>query len=329
MFKQLLVALGVAATSTMTVAPTAVAQSAAVPTFPTKPMRIVVPYPPGGFNDTLGRMVAQHYQSAWGQTAVVENRPGGGTLIGGELVAKSDRDGHTLLIVALPFSVIPSLYPKARFDVVRDFAPVMFAGSTPNLLVINPNVPVNSLAEFIVLAKKQPGVLTYASAGSGSSNHLSMEMFKTMTGTDMVHIPYKGSAPALADLLGGQVQSIFDNFPNVIQQVRAGKLRALAITSAKRSSQAPDIPTVAEAGVPGYEVTVWFGIVAPAGTPPEIVLRLNQEANKMLQLPEFRERFLRAGVEPIGGTPAEFSRHIQTEVTKWAKVVRESGAKVD
>lgn len=320
MFKRAIIAVTLACAATLAHAQTA---------FPTKPMRIVVPFTPGGFNDTLGRFLAQHYQTAWGQPVVVENRPGGGTLIGTEVVAKAAADGYTLLIVALPFSVIPSLYPTARFDVLKDFAPVMWAGATPNLLVVHPSVPANTVSEFIALAKSKPGVVTYASTGSGTSNHLSMEMFKSMTGTNILHIPYKGSAPAVTDLLAGQVQAMFDNFPNVIQHVRAGKLRALGITSDKRSPLAPDTPTVGEAGVPGYAITVWFGVVAPAGTPPDIVQRLNAEANKMLQLPEMRERFARAGVEPVGGTAADFGRHLQTEVAKWARVVKESGAKAD
>ena len=297
--------------------------------YPTKPVRIVVPFPPGAFNDTLGRMLAQRFQEVWGQPAVVENKPGAGSLVGTEFAAKAPADGYTILIVALPFSVLQSLHPKANLDVMRDFVPIIQAGATPNVLVVNPGLPVNSIAEFIQLAKSKPGQLAYASSGAGSSNHLSMEMFKTMTGTDLVHVPYKGSAPAITDLLAGQVQAYFDNAPNVLPHVRAGKLRALAVTTANRSSFAPDLPTVAESGVAGYEITAWFGVVAPAGTPGDVVEKLNTEAQRFIALPETRDRFMKAGVEAVGGTAERFGQHLRTEVTKWAKVVKDSGAKVD
>ncbi len=297
--------------------------------YPTKPVRIVVPFPPGAFNDTLGRMLAQRFQEVWGQPAVVENKPGAGSLVGTEFAAKAPADGYTILIVALPFSVLQSLHPKANLDVMRDFVPIILAGATPNVLVVNPGLPVNSIAEFIQLAKSKPGQLAYASSGAGSSNHLSMEMFKTMTGTDHVHVPYKGSAPAMTDLLTGQVQAYFDNAPNALPHVRAGKLRALAVTTANRSPFAPDLPTVAESGVAGYDITAWFGVVAPAGTPGDIVEKLNTEAQRFIALPETRDRFMKAGVEAVGGTAERFGQHLRTEVTKWAKVVKDSGAKVD
>ncbi|MDQ6618714.1 MAG: tripartite tricarboxylate transporter substrate binding protein [Pseudomonadota bacterium] len=298
-------------------------------TYPSKPIRIIVPYTPGGFNDTLGRLLALKFQEAWGQPAVVENKPGAGTVIGTETVAKSAPDGYTLLIVALPFSVLPSLYPNTSFSVTKDFVPIVLAGATQNMLVVNTALPVNSVQDLIALAKRKPDELAYASTGSGSSNHLSMEMFKSMTGTRINHIPYKGTAPAVTDLLGGQVQVMFDNTPNVLPHVKAGKLRALAVTGAQRSSFTPDLPTVAESGVPGYEITVWFGLVAPAGTPKDIVAKLNAEVNRVLALPDTRERFQAAGVEPIGGPPEAFAAHLQREVTKWARVVKESGAKAE
>src|SRR3954467_8866783 len=235
--------------------------------YPDKTIRIVVPYPPGGFNDTLGRIVAQKLTDDWGVAAVVENRPGGGTLIGTESVAKAPADGYTLLVVAFPFAVNPSLYAKLPYDTVKDFAPLILAGQTPNLLVVNPDVPVKSVKELIDTAKEKPGSLSYGSTGSGSSNHLSMELFRLMTGTQIVHVPYKGSAPMVTDLLGGHVHVAFDNTPNVLPQVKAGKLRALAVTTPTPPAMVPDIPTVAEAGVPGYEVGVWFGVVAPAAPP--------------------------------------------------------------
>jgi tripartite-type tricarboxylate transporter receptor subunit TctC len=303
--------------------------SAAHAEFPEKTIRIVVPYPPGGFNDTLGRIVAQKLGEAWGQSTVVENRPGGGTLIGTESVAKAPPDGHTLLVVAFPFAVNPSLYAKLPYDTVKDFAPLLLAGQTPNLLVVNPEVPIHSVKELIAAAKARPGSLSYGSTGSGSSNHLSMELFRTMTGVELVHVPYKGSAPMVTDLLGGHVQVAFDNTPNVLPQVKAGKLRALAITSATRSAMVPDVPTVSEAGVPGYEVGVWFGIVAPAGTPPAVLGKLNAELNRMLAMPDVKQKFADQGVEPVGGPPERFAEHLKAQIEKWTKVVKESGAKVE
>jgi tripartite-type tricarboxylate transporter receptor subunit TctC len=305
------------------------AASAARAEYPEKTIRIVVPYPPGGFNDTLGRVVAQKLGEAWGQPTVVENRPGGGTLIGTDTVAKAPPDGHTLLVVAFPFAVNPSLYAKLPYDTVKDFAPVLLAGQTPNLLVVNPEVPIHSVKELIAAAKAKPGSLSYGSTGSGSSNHLSMELFRTMTGVELVHVPYKGSAPMVTDLLGGHIQVAFDNTPNVLPQVKAGKLRALAITSATRSAMVPDVPTVSEAGVPGYEVGVWFGIVAPAGTPAAVLAKLNTELNRMLAMPDVKQEFADQGVEPVGGSPERFAEHLKAQIEKWTKVVKESGAKVE
>ena len=297
--------------------------------YPSKPIRIVVPYPPGGFNDTLGRTLAAKFTESWGQPAVVENKPGGNTLIGSDFVAKSAPDGYTLLVVAFPFSVVPSLFKTMPYDTVKDFAPVILAATSPNLLVVNPQLPVKSVGELVALAKAKPGTLSYASTGNGSSNHISMELFKTLAGVDIVHIPYKGSAPAVTDLLGGQVMLMFDNVPNVLPQVKAGRLRALGTSGAQRSALAPDVPTVAEAGVPGYELTVWFGLVAPAGTPREVVQKLNAEVAKILAMPDVRERFMAQGVEPLGSTPEQFGEHIKAQMTKWSKVVRDAGVKAE
>jgi len=297
--------------------------------YPSKPIRIVVPYPPGGFNDTLGRTLAAKFQEAWGQPAIVDNKPGANTVIGTDAVAKAAPDGYTLLVVAFPFAVTPSLIRNLPYDTLRDFAPVALCAQSPNVLVVNPGLPVKSVAELVALAKSQPDGLSYASTGNGSSNHISMELFKTLAGVKLVHVPYKGSAPAVVDLLSGQVQVMFDNAPNVMPQVRAGKLRALAQSGAKRSAVAPDLPTVAEAGVPGYEVTVWFGLVAPAGTPREIVTKLNGEVLRILAMPDVRERFLALGVEPLGSTPTEFATHIRVQMDKWAKVVKDAGVKAE
>ena len=297
--------------------------------YPAKPIKIVVPYPPGGFNDTLGRTLAAKFSEAWGQPSFVENKPGGNTLIGSDFVAKAPPDGYTLLVVAFPFAVTPSLIKNMPYDTLRDFAPVILAAQSPNLLVVNPQLPVKTVGELIALAKAQPGKLSYASTGNGSSNHISMELFKSMAGVDILHIPYKGSAPAVSDLLGGQVSVMFDNVPNVLPQVKAGRLRGLATTGTKRAALAPDIPTVDEAGVPGYEVAVWFGLVAPANTPRDVVQKLNAEVVKILAMPDVRERFLAQGVEPVGGTPEQFGEHIRGQMAKWAKVVKDAGVKAE
>ena len=297
--------------------------------YPAKPIRIVVPYPPGGFNDTLGRTLAAKFTESWGQPAIVENKPGANTLIGSDFVAKSPADGYTLLIVAFPFAVTPSLIRNMPYDTVKDFAPIVLAAQSPNILVVNPQLPVKSVGELIALAKAKPDGLSYASTGNGSSNHISMELFKGLAGVKLVHIPYKGSAPAVTDLLGGQVQVMFDNAPNVIPQVKAGRLRALGQSGLARSSIAADLPTVAEAGVPGYEVMVWFGLVAPAGTPREVIAKLNAEVLKILAMPDVRERFLAQGVEPLGSTPEQFAEHIRAQMAKWGKVVKDAGVQAE
>ncbi len=297
--------------------------------YPNKPIRIIVPYPPGGFNDTLARTLGQKLTVKWGRPVIVDNRPGGGSTIGTNLAAKSAPDGYTLLIVSFAFAVNPALYATLPYDTGKDFVPIVHAANTPNLLVVNPGLPVKSVKELIALAKSKPGKLNYASGGNGSSPHLSMELFKSLAGVDVVHIPYKGSAPAVTDLIGGQVDLMFDNVPNVIQQVKAGKLRGLAVSSKERSPFVKDLPTVAESGVPGFDVSVWFGVVAPAGTPQSVIAKLNAEINQILKRPEVVELFQTQGVKPIGGTPEAFSVFLRAQMTKWAKVVKESGAKAE
>lgn len=313
-----------------TIAATAAALALAAPAlaqtaFPSKPMRIIVPYPPGGFNDTLARTVAARLQTVWGQTVTVDNKPGGGTLIGTDAAAKATPDGHTLFIVPFAFAVNPSIFKKLPYDPVKDFAPITLAATTPNLLVSGPGLPVGTLQEVLAQARARPGGINYASTGTGSSNHLSMEKFKQMAGLNITHVPYKGSAPAVTDLLGGQVGLMFDNIPNVIQHVKAGKLKALAVTSPQRSPHVPDVPTVAEAGVPGYEVSVWFGIAAPGGTPPAIIEQLNAEIVKTLKLPEVRDKFFAQGVDVVGSSAAAFAAHLKEQAALWAKVVKDAG----
>jgi tripartite-type tricarboxylate transporter receptor subunit TctC len=297
-------------------------------TWPSKPLRYIVPFPPGAFNDTLARTLAAELPKSLGQPVVVENRPGGNTIIGTEAAAKSPPDGYTLFGAALPFAVVQSLY-KTSFDVTKDFAPITLAGVTPNLLVANPKVPFDDVKGLIAYARANPGRLNYASTGNGTSNHLSFELFKSMTKTFVTHIPYKGSAPAVTDLIGGEVQVMFDNTPNVLPHVRAGRLKAIAVSSKARTALAPEIPTVDEAGVPGYDVAVWFGVLTVAGTPPEIVQRLNTEMTKILKSDDVKDRFARTGVEVIAGTPEQFSGFLKSEVARWAKVVQDAGIKAD
>ncbi len=298
--------------------------------YPTKPIRLVVPFPPGGATDILARNVAQKLTEAWGQQVIVDNRPGAGGNIGSELVAKSAPDGYTLVMGTVGTHAInASLYAKMPYDHVKDFVPVILVAGVPNVLVVNPSVPVNSVAELIAYAKANPGKLNFASSGNGTSIHLSGELFKVMAGVQITHIPYKGSAPALQDLLGGQVQLMFDNLPPSLPLIKAGKLRALAVTSATRAAALPDVPTMAEAGLPGFEASSWFGVLAPAGTPPAIVAKLNAEIGKWLASPDAKEKLLAQGANAAGGTPEDFAKHIQAETAKWAKVVKESGAKVD
>ncbi|HEX2651159.1 MAG TPA: tripartite tricarboxylate transporter substrate binding protein [Burkholderiales bacterium] len=296
--------------------------------WPSKPMRYIVPFPPGAFNDTLGRTISAELSKTLGQPVVVDNRPGANSIIGTEAAAKSAPDGYTIFGAALPFSAIQSLF-KTSFDVTRDFAPITLAGFSANLMVANPNFKAGTVKELIDYARSNPGRINYGSSGNGTSVHLAMELFKSMTKTYMLHIPYKGSAPVVADLIAGQVDLMFDNMPNVIGHVRAGRMKALAVSTAQRSPLAPEIPTVAEAGVPGYEQQVWFGVLAPAGTPRDIIARLNTEIVRILNSREVKERFGKQGVEVRTTSPDEFSVFLRSEVTRWAKVIKDSGIKAD
>jgi len=307
-----------------------IASAAMAQSFPTRPIRVVVPFPAGGTTDVLARAAAQKLSETLGQPTVVDNRPGAGGNIGAELVAKSPPDGYTLLMGTVGTHAInPSLYPRMPYDHVRDFAPVILVAGVPNVLVINPALPVNSVQELIAYAKANPGKLNFASSGNGTSIHLSAELFKTMTGVQITHIPYKGSAPALQELMGGQVQLMFDNLPSSLALIKGGKLKALAVTSKERAAALPDVPTIAESGLPGFEASSWFGLLAPAGTPQPVIAKLNAEIAKWLATPEAKEKLLAQGANAAGGTPEDFARHIAAETAKWQKVVKDSGAKVD
>jgi len=302
--------------------------------WPTKPVRIVVPFAAGGTTDILARALAPELGKAFGQTFIVDNKPGAGGNLGADAIAKSAPDGYNLLMGTVGTHAInAALYPKMSFDPVRDFAPVSLVAGVPNVLVMNPAKAeanhINSVADLIRYAKANPGKLNMASSGNGTSIHLSGELFKSMTGTFMLHFPYRGSGPALLDLIGGTMDLMFDNLPSALPQIKAGKLKALAVTSATRSAAVPDLPTIAEAGVKGFEASSWFGLLAPAGTPADIVNRIQQETAKALQSPALKERLLSQGAIPSGNTPAEFTKFIAAETAKWAQVVKASGAKVD
>jgi tripartite-type tricarboxylate transporter receptor subunit TctC len=301
----------------------ALAQSA----WPTKPIRIVVTFPPGGAPDTLARVLADKW-SALGQPITVDNKPGAGGNIGADNVAKSPADGHTLVIGTVGTHAInQALYDKMPYNNVRDFTPISFLAATPNLLVVNKNVPASNVRELVELAKKQP--LTFGSSGSGTSIHLSGELFNTLAGVKMTHIPYKGRAQAIPDLVGGRITMIFDNMPSALPLVKAGEVRAIAVTSATRSPAAPNIPTIAESGVPGFEATSWFALYAPAGLPKDVQARINAETIRVMALPDVKEKLAALGLEVATGTPEALSAFQQAETAKWAKVVKESGAKPD
>ena len=299
--------------------------------YPSRPIRLVVPYPPGGPLDIMARAIGQKLTEAWSQPVVVDNRAGDGGNIGAELVAKSPADGYTLLLGAVATHAInPTLYGKVPYDPVKDFAPVALVAQVPNILVVNPSVPARSVKELIELARARPGYLNFGSGSTGSTGHLAGELFNAMAGVQMVHIPYKGGAPAMADLLAGQVQLMFDNLANALPNVRAGRLRALAVTTLARSPAIPDLPTIAESGLPGFDLTTWFGLMVPAGTPPEIVIKLNAGIARALNAKDMRERLEKMGAEPpADNTPEHFAAFIRAEAAKYAKVVKESGARVE
>jgi tripartite-type tricarboxylate transporter receptor subunit TctC len=311
----------------LTIQPTQ-AQTAANTVWPTKPVKIVVTFPPGGAPDTLARILAEKWGQATGLTFTVDNKPGAGGNIGADFVAKSAADGTTLLIATVGTHAInPALYAKMPYDNIKDFTPVSFLASTPNLLVVNNNVPAKTVKELIALAGKTP--LTFGSSGSGTSIHLSGELFNTLAGVKMQHIPYKGRAQAIPDLLGGRISMIFDNMPSALPLVKSGDIRAIAVTSATRSPAAPNIPTIAEAGLPGFEATSWFALMAPAGMPKDVLARINAETIRVMTLPDVKEKLSTLGLDAAPASPESLASLIQVETVKWAKVVKESGAKLD
>jgi tripartite-type tricarboxylate transporter receptor subunit TctC len=295
--------------------------------YPNKPVRIIVGFPPGGINDIVARVVGDRLSQSLGQTIIVENRPGAGGTIGADLVAKSRPDGYTLLMGSVSnIAMAQNQYKALPYDAAKDFAPVVLVAAAPNVLVVNPEFPIQSVKELIALARQKPGGVNYASAGLGTSNHLTVELLQVMTGVQLNHVPYKGDAPGTADVVAGQVPMIFPTLPVALPFIKAGKLRPIAVSSAARSSLLPDVPTVAESGgLPEFEVSVWVGIFAPAGAPKEIVSRLNTEIVKIVRLPNIRERLAGLGAEPVGDTSEHFAAYIKTELAKWSRVAKAAG----
>lgn len=297
--------------------------------YPFKPVRVVVPYAPGGHTDIIARILGQKFAEVMGQPFVVENRAGAGGVIGADIVAKSAPDGHTVLVMPLPFSVLPSLYAKLPYDAARDFTPVTLIGAAPLLLFVHPSVPVKNVNELIALAKAQPGKLAYGSAGPGSTAHLATEYFSMMAGVKMTHVPYKGGVPALTDLLGGNLSLMIENMPLALPYLKPGRVRPLAVSGLRRTSMLPDVPTLDESGLRGYQVIGWNTMFVPAGTPRGIVDRLQGETVKALALPDVKERLAGLGIEGVGNTPEQAAAFVRDETAKWSRVVRESGMKVE
>ena len=307
----------------------AAGQGLAADAYPSKPIRIIVAYTPAGTTDILARIIGQKMTESWGQPVIVENRPGAAGNIGTELAAKSTPDGYTLLMgTSGTHGINVNLYRNLSWHSLRSFAPISLVAMVPNIMVVNNAVPVKNVKELIAYAKANRGKINYGSPGYGSTAHLSMELFKSMTGTDLVHIPYKGSAGVLADVMGGQISVTIDNMPVYLPQVKAGKIRALAVSPAKRSPAAPDLPTIAESGVPGYDSGAWFGLLAPAGTQKAIVDKLAIETSRILKLPDVSRRISELGADPVGGTPQQFTALIKSEIAKWAKVIKEANVEL-
>ncbi len=318
-----------AVTNVLTALAVSMAAAVHAQDYPNKPVRLVAPFSPGGATDVLARIVGQKLNERLGQAVVIDNRVGAGGNIGAELVAKSAPDGYTLLMGGVPHAISASLYSKLGYDMVKDLSPVAEVASFPSMIVLHPSLPAKSLNELVALARARPGQLSFGSAGNGSPNHLAIELLDTMAGVKMTHIPYKGSGQMVGDLLAGQLQLASMGFPVAMPHVQAGKLRAIAVTSAARSPLLPSIPTVSEAGLPGFDVTSWYGVFGPAALPKEIVAKLNAEISGLISAPDLKERLTTLGAEPSTKTPAEFAQYVRNEIVKWAKVVKDSGAKLD
>jgi len=297
--------------------------------YPVRPVKFVVPFPAGGPVDTTGRAVAQKLSETWGQQAIVDNRAGAGGIVGAEIAAKLPADGYNVFVCSIHHSVLPSLKPRLAYDIEKDFVPLSFGAMFPVVLVAHPDMPVKTVADVIALDKRSPGKLSFGSAGSGGGTHLAGELFNMQAGTKLLHVPYKGSAPAMTDLLGGQVQFMFSDAPTALPQIKAGKVRAIAVASAQRSALLPDVPTVVESGLPAYEAYSWAGFLAPAGTPKDVVQRLSVDIGKALGDPQVRQRLSDAGAEAAPSTPEAFGKMLHAEIVKWTKVVRTADIKVD
>ena len=307
----------------------ALALPAHAQTFPERPIKIIVPFGPGGFTDVAARILQKELAPAIGQAVIIENKPGAGSTIGTAEVSKAKPDGYTLVMISTAHVISPHLYKQMPYDALRDFAPVMKIAEGPYVLVVHPSLPVKNVAELIALAKAQPGKIDYASSGNGSAQHLVGALFTTMAGADLSHVPYKGSSQAMNDVLGGQVKVSFVGVPNALPNLASGKLKALGVSTAKRYAEMPDVPAIAEAGVPGYDATIWLGLLAPPGTPREIVLKLNADITKILSTPDARKLMASAGVDVATSSPEEFGRLLSVEMDRWGKVVRETGATVN
>lgn len=297
--------------------------------YPGKPIRFILPFPPGGGTDILGRIIADRLTASLGQPVVIENRGGAGGNVGAEAAAKSAPDGHTIVLVAPSLAISSSLYSKLNYDPVKDFAPISLVATVPNVMVTHPSVPAQSLGEFIALAKGRPGGMNFGSGGSGTSNHLGGELFNIVAGVKLVHVPYKGVNLAMNDVLAGQIHLVIIGVPAAAPHIKAGRLRALAIIAPQRAPALPDVPTAAEAGLPNFEVTTWYGVLAPAGTPRPIINRLNAELARAMHAPELKERLAAMATDPVTSTPEEFADYIRQEIAKWGKVVRDAGLKAD
>lgn len=306
-----------------------VAGNAAAQAWPVKPIHLIVPFPPGGVTDLVGRVIAQRLSEGLGQQVIVENRGGGAGTIGAQLAARSPADGYTLFMGTATHAINATLMPNAGYDLTRDFEPISLVASVPLLLAVHPSVPAKDVQALVALAKAQPGKFNFASGSSGSASHLAGEMLKSAAGVEMTHVPYKGGGPALQDLIAGHVTIMFENMPSILPHVQGGKLRGLAVTGAKRSGAAPDLPTMIESGFPNFEAGSWYGLYAPAGTPKEIVARLHSEMVKALQRPEMQKQLSSQGADPVGNSPQEFAAFIKAEIAKWAAVIKLSGAKTE